>query len=129
MEQRKKSIGNNVYLVTQLDAISALKVQTKLIKILGAGIFSLVGNEKKTKEKLAEIVPMLMDNFDDEIVNDLILSLYDRNVFIEKEGNPVKVDFATHFAGKPMEMWKVTGFILEANFTMGESLESDLPTT
>jgi hypothetical protein len=129
MEQKKKSIGTTTYLVTQLDAISALKIQTKLIKILGTGAISLLSEGKDLKEKLADAIPKLMESFDDSLVNELVLSLYERNVLIEKEGTPIKLDFATHFAGKPMEMWQVTKFILEANFSMGESSELDSPIT
>ena len=39
MEQKRKEIDGTIYLVTQMDAVKALKVQTKLIKVLGAGIF------------------------------------------------------------------------------------------
>ena len=129
MEQKEKNIGNSTYLVTQMDAISALKIQTKLIKVLGSGIFSLVGKAEKSEDKLKKIIPALMENFDDEVVNDLVLSLFKKGVFIKVGDHPKVIDFATHFTGKPMEMWQVTAFILEANFSMGESTESDLPIT
>lgn len=128
MEQKKKTIGITTYLVTQIDAVSALKIQTKLIKILGPGVFGLVGG-KPSAEKLKQIIPELMKNFDDEVVNDLVLKLFEKNVFHEVDGKPRVVDFATHFTGKLMEMWKVAAFILEVNFSMGEQLESSLHTT
>ena len=128
-EQKKKVIEGTVYLVTQMDAVSALKVQAKLIKITGEGIFSLIGKEGKTvKEKLAALIPKIMENFDDETVVDLVLSLYKSNVFIEKNSTQKVLDFESYFIVKPMLMWKVTGFILETNFAMGKSKESDLPT-
>lgn len=129
MEQKRKSIGTDIYLVTQMDAISALKIQTKLIKILGPGMFSFVGKGGDIKDKMKSIIPMLMDNFDDELITGLVLSLFEKNIFVERSGQNKVVDFATHFAGKPMEMWKVAAFILETNFSMGESIESSLPTT
>lgn len=117
MEQLSKSIGTSEYLVTQMDAISALKVQTKLIKILGSGITALVGNDKlSTKDKIQKLIPKLMENFDDETINELVLFLFKKNVFIKEGDIPRVVEFATHFTGKPMEMWQVVGFILEANF-------------
>ena len=128
MEQKKKVIGTTTYLVTQLDAVSALKIQTKLIKILGAGVFSMAGTPGDIKEKLKDVLPALMENFDDEIVNELVLSLFARNVFTEIKGVPQVVDFATHFAGKAIEMWKVAGFILETNFSLGELFVSSSPT-
>lgn len=117
MEQKSKSINNTEYLVTQMDAISALKVQTKLIKILGPGILALVGGDKLSiKEKIEKLIPQLMSNFDDTVVNDLVLFLFKKNVFIKEGTLPKVVEFSEHFPGKPMEMWKVVAFILEANF-------------
>ena len=49
MEQKKKTIGTMTYLVTQMDTLSALKIQTKIIKLLGAGIFGLVGKNAADK--------------------------------------------------------------------------------
>ena len=70
-----------------------------------------------------------MNNFDDEVVNEIVLALFEKGVFYEEKGQPLVVDFATHFTGKIMEMWKVAAFILEVNFSMGELLESSLHTT
>ena len=133
MEQKSKIIGTTTYLVTQMDAVSALKVQTKLIKICGAGILSLMGNSidsiSKLKGVAPKIIPMLIENFDDNLVNELVLSLFEKNVFIKRPtGEPQVIDFAIHFSGKAVEMWKVVGFILEANFLPGESARSSSPT-
>ena len=129
MEQKSKSIGTTTYLVTQMDAVRALKVQTKLIKLLGPGALPLMDTSQPIKEKLKALIPALMENFDDELVNDLVLSLFDNGIFTQENGVPKVVDFSTHFIGKPIEMWKVVGFILEANFNMGEFIKSDSPTT
>jgi len=129
VEQKKKIIGTTTYLVTQLDAVSSLKIQTKLIKILGASVLTLAGEEGSIKEKIGSVLPLMVENFDDEVVNDLVLSLFAKNVFTEIKGIPQVVDFATHFAGKAIEMWKVAGFILEANFSLGELLGSSSLTT
>ena len=129
MEQKSKSIGTTTYLITQMDAISALRVQTKIIRIWGSSSAALLDATKPVKEKIAGLLLKLTENFDDELVNTLILSLFKKGVFIEKDGVPKVLDFATHFAGKPFEMWKVVAFILEVNFNMGESSGSDLPTT
>ncbi|GAH63048.1 unnamed protein product [marine sediment metagenome] len=144
MEQKKKQIGNTLYLVTQTDAISALKIQTKLIKILGPGALPMIvkmqgvlGAAKKDKKKVGElakealsiILPAIASSFDDETVNSLVLSLFERGVFTKAGDASIPVEFSTHFVGKPMEMWKVAAFILEVNFASGENIGSDLPTT
>ncbi|RLB85536.1 MAG: hypothetical protein DRH26_18210, partial [Deltaproteobacteria bacterium] len=127
MEQKSKSIGTTVYLVTQMDALRALKVQTKLIRLLGKGALPLLDTKISAKEKLAALIPKLMESFDDELVNSLVLDLFSKGVFTQDNGVPKVVDFSTHFAGKPFEMWKVVGFIMEVNFNMGELSKSDLP--
>jgi len=141
MEQKSKSIGTTTYLVTQMDAVRALKVQTKLIKLLGPGALPLMDTSQPIKEKLKALIPALMEkeklkalipalmeNFDSDLVNDLVLSLFDKGIFIQVGDVPKVVDFSTHFAGKPFEMWKVVAFIMEVNFNMGELSGSDLPT-
>ena len=81
-------------------------------------------------EIMAEnVIEFTDDNFDDEVVNRFVLSLFDSQVFTEKGGKPRVVDFSTHFAGKVVEMWKVVAFILETNLMPGESLRSSSPTT
>jgi len=128
MEQKSKSIGNTIYLVTQMDAIRSLKVQTKLIKILGPGAIQLLDRDKPIKDKLSELVPKLMEKFDADLVNELVLSLFDKGVFTQIGGVPKVLDFSTHFAGKPFEMWKVVAFIMEVNFDLGELSGSNLHT-
>jgi len=133
-DQERKVIGTETYLVTKMDAISALQVQTKLIKLLGPGVIALLGKETSVKDKIELLVPKLMENFDDTLVNTIIKDLFAIGVFIEvdvpgSDPIPKKVDFAQHFRGRIMEMWKVAMFILEVNFASGESLESLLPTT
>jgi hypothetical protein len=128
VEQQSRLIGDETYYVTQLDAISSLKIQTKLIKILGKSAISLL-NGKNIQDKLQDVILSIAENFDDEVVNQFVLSLFDKNIFIKKNGHLSTVEFQTHFAGKPLDMWKVAGFILEVNFSLGELIGSTLPTT
>lgn len=127
MEQKRKSIGTTTYLVTQMDAVRALTVQAKLVKILGAGVFSAIESfadgdlsKEKLNSLLSTILPKIVENFDDELAVNFVLSLFETGIFIDVNGVPKVVDFATHFIGKPAEMWKVVAFILETNFSMGE---------
>ncbi len=138
IEQKRKEIDGTVYLVTQMNGIKALKIQTKLVSILGMSVVDILtkpglGNVTDVSQKvILDNIGLLVENFDDEKVNSLVLSLFESGVFIEttvKEGEkvgqkiPTPLNFETHFAGSPMEMWKVVGFILEANFMPGESVE------
>ncbi len=121
-EQKQKTIGTTIYAVTQMGAVRSLKVQAKLIKILGQSIFKLVGaGEVDVQKTLELLIPPLMDNFDDKEVSDLVLSLFSEGVFLVEGEHKSVLDFDLHFAGKPFDMWKLAGFILEANFMSGKS--------
>lgn len=134
LKQEKKVIGDTKYLVTQMDGIRALQAQTKLIKILGPAVASVVTggslDMKIMKEVLFKELPNILSRFDDDLVNKFVLSLFAHGVFKEgKGGHPEIVDFEVEFGGKINEMWKVALFILEVNFFAGKSIASVLPTS
>jgi len=134
LEQKNRVIGNTKYLVTQMTGIEALKAQTKLVKILGPAVASIVTggklDMKLIKEKLFEELPNILSKFDDSFVSEFVLSLFAHGVFkADKNGHPEKIDFDMEFAGNINEMWKVALFILEVNFFAGKSIMSSLPTT
>ena len=120
MKEQVKVINNTTYRVTQLNALKALQIQAKLLKILGPALGDLKGAKKVTKEDVKERITTaifsLIEKFDDDVVVGLIISLFDENVLYEHEGQPVKVSFDMHFTGKIAEMWKVAMFVLEVNF-------------
>ena len=120
MEQKRKVIDDIEYAVTQMDAFSGLKIQTKLLKLLGKGAIALINDKKPMKEKINDLVPLILENFDDQLANEIVSELFRKDVFVIKEGKPSVVDFSTHFRGYPFRIWKVVGFILETNFSMGE---------
>jgi len=125
MEQKRKVINGTTYLVNQMPGTRALRTQTRLISLLGKGIFEVLGKGKMKKaDEMLEALAPILDNFDDEKAYTFVLSLFENGVFIEKDADGVKVpislDFENDFVGKVMDMWKVVGFILEANFATGK---------
>lgn len=128
LEQKSITIGTTEYRVTLMDAVSALKVQTKLVKLLGHGAVSLIGSTENAQEKVKQLIPLLMDNFNDELVNEIVLMLFEKGVFIAQGEFSKKLDFSNHFIGNPLDMWKLAGFIIGANFGLGEQFESILRT-
>ncbi len=130
MEQKRKEINGTTYLVTQMPGTAALRAQARLVSLLGKGIFEVLGKGSvkdlmKNQEKMMEALTPILENFDDEKAVTFVLSLFDKGVFIEKsteEGKkvPIPIDFETAFVGKTMDMWKVVGFILQANFSQGK---------
>lgn len=118
MEQKSREINGTTYKVTQMDALTALSVQAKLVKILGPA-FGEVANGA-TRETIVKAVAKLTENFDDENVVALIQKLFAKNIFEEVvvEGTPINkpIEFNTYFSGKTLDIWLVTFFILEVNF-------------
>lgn len=118
MEQRSKEINGVTYKVTTMDAITALSVQAKLIKLLGNSFGELSGGANQ--ESIKKAISKLAENFDDEKVVSLVTKLFSKNVFYVQvaEGHPIDrpIDFGTYFSGKTMDMWSVLLFILEVNF-------------
>lgn len=137
LEQKKKVINGTTYAVTQLGAIAALKIQTKLLRIVGPGIAGLDVEElkgsgdlqQKFMSTIMKILPEMFATFDDAVVNSLIEDLFESNVFVMEGATPTVLDFDDHFVGKPLDIWKVARFILEVNFASGKSLGSNSHTT
>jgi hypothetical protein len=126
IEQKRKEINGTTYLVNQMGGTRALKVQTKLVGLLGRGILEVLekGGANNPKEIITALLPVL-DNFDDEKAFSFVEFMFSGGgLFIEKRDGdikvPVSLDFEKDFIGKPFEMWKVLGFILEANFAAGK---------
>lgn len=119
MKQESKEINGVTYKVTTMDALTALSVQTKLIKILGGSFGELTGGADK--ESIAKAISKLTDNIDDHNVVTLITKLFDKGVFYVKvaDGHPIDtpIEFNTYFSGKTADMWLVALFILEVNFS------------
>ena len=125
MEQKRKVINGTTYLVNQMPGTRALRTQTRLISLLGKGIFEVLGKGKMSKaEDMLDALAPILDNFDDEKAYSFVMYLFESGVFIEKEADgikvPISIDFEKDFVGKIMDMWKVVGFILEANFATGK---------
>jgi len=119
MKQESKTINGVTYKVTTMDALTALSIQSKLIRILGGSFGELSGGADKDSVKKA--ISKLTDNIDDHNVISLITKLFEKGIFYVKvaEGHPIDtpVEFNTYFSGKTTDMWLVALFILEVNFS------------
>ena len=118
MKQESKNINGVTYKVTTMDALSALSVQTKLIKLLGGSFGELTGGANK--ETISNAIAKLTENFDDERVVSLIVKLFEKGIFYvdTKSGTAIDtpLEFSSYFAGKTADMWLVAMFILQVNF-------------
>ena len=137
IEQKSKTIKGITYLVNQFDGVKGLEVQTTLLKLLSPILPNIKTVENIKSFKIKSFKDMkgifnAISNFNDKELNNFILSLFDDGVFVEKniKGHkmPERIDFAEHFRGKPLDIWPVAWFILEANFDLGELNLSSLRT-
>lgn len=119
MNQESKEINGVTYKVTTMDALTALSVQAKLVKILGGSISELIGGANK--ESIPKAIAKLTENIDDRNVVSLITKLFEKGVFYVNVKDGVAIDtpveFNTYFAGKTGDMWLVAMFILQTNFS------------
>ena len=131
-EKHEKEINGITYVVETMDGVSALKAQTKLIKILGSGATKLKAGNLQLKDKdgkpdikaIIDLLSPILDNFDDDAVSGFVLSLFAKGVFIRgtADGQKInrKIDVANDFSGKVNDLWQVAAFIIGVNFGLGE---------
>lgn len=119
MKQETKVINGVTYKVTTMDALTALSVQAKLLKLLGGSFSELTGGADK--ESISKAIAKLTDNIDDHNVVSLITKLFEKGVFYVEVTNNTEInkpiDFNSYFAGKTGDMWLVAMFIIQTNFS------------
>jgi len=119
MKQETKVINGVTYKVTTMDALTALSVQAKLLKLLGGSFSELTSGANK--ESISKAIAKLTDNIDDHNVVSLVTKLFEKGVFYNKVTDGVAVDipidFNSYFAGKTGDMWLVAMFIIQTNFS------------
>ena len=117
MKQESKEINGVTYKVTTMDALTALSVQAKLVKLLGGSFSELTGGADK--DSISKAIAKLTDNIDDHNVVSLITKLFEKGVFYSKVKDGVAIDtpieFNSYFAGKTGDMWLVAMFIIQTN--------------
>ena len=117
MKQESKEINGVTYKVTTMDALTALSVQAKLVKLLGGSFSELTGGADK--DSISKAIAKLTDNIDDHNVVSLITKLFEKGVFYSKVKDGVAIDtpieFNSYFAGKTGDMWLVAMFIIQPN--------------
>lgn len=135
-KQKSKEIDDTTYLVTQMSAVDALKVQTRLLKLIGPSVSKIKAPTGKAFDASAmmEIIEPLLEKVDDTYLFETIMMLFENGVMLQGKTDqgqfiPVPLDFKDHFAGKPLTMWKVVWFILDVNFNLGKLMTLSLPIT
>lgn len=118
IETKEKIINGSTYSVTQLPARRALRLQAKLVKLLGpaaSAIFVASGDLDTADQAIPKAVASLASQLDDKNFDQLVLELLQGQARINgKEITEHVLDM--EFAGKLNELFLLLGFVLEVNF-------------
>lgn len=118
IETFEKQINNSTYMVTQLPARRALKLQAKLLKLLGPAASELFLAAAKDIHNADSAIPkaisLLVNELDDKTFDVFIMEMIQG---VRKDGielNEKTVDI--EFAGKLNELFLVVQYVLEVNY-------------
>lgn len=118
IETKEKVIGSSNYAVTQLPARRALRLQAKLVKLLGPAvstIFVATGDLDSADQSIPKAITALASQLDDKTFDQLILDLLQGQV--RKNGKEITEQVLDlEFAGNLNELFLVLSFVLEVNF-------------
>ena len=117
IETKDKVIGESNYSVTQMPAMRAVKLQAKLLKLVGPSFAAMVasGDKENPDSCLPLAVGLLVDKLNADELEKLVLELC---TGVRKDGAELtksKIDL--DFAGNLNELYLVLQFVLEANFS------------
>lgn len=113
IETKEKSIKESVYSVTQMTAIRALKMQSRLLKLAGPSFAAMIASGEDTS--IPQALNLLTERLDEKTFENLVLDLLQG---VRKDGEELtrsKIDF--DFAGNLNELFLVLQFVLEVNFS------------
>jgi hypothetical protein len=117
IEVKEKNIGEAKYMVTQMPAMRAVRMQARLLKLLGPSFAAIVAsNDKDNPDScLTMAVSLLVEKLDEKTFETLVLDLLQG---VRKDGAELtreKIDL--DFAGKLNDLYLVMQFVLEVNFS------------
>ncbi len=119
IETRDEEINGSVYTVTQMTARRALKMQARLIKLLGPSISQIFVSANDTSSNADNAIPkaisLLSDQLDEKTFEQLVLDLMQG---VRKDGHELRPEIIDmEFAGNLNTLFLVLKFILEVNFS------------
>lgn len=120
IETKEQVIGNSTYQVTQLPAMRALRMQSKLLKLLGPSFAQMLVKSKEDKDDdevdqcLPLAVSLLVNQLEEKTLENLVLELTQG---VRKDGYELKKEIIDlEFAGNLNELFMLLKFILEVNY-------------
>lgn len=120
IETKEKLIDGDTYMVSQFPGRRAIKIQIRLVKLLGPAVASLVAGSKGLDDSialsnLADAVARLGAALDPDDFESLVMELLSMT---RKNGREIgsQAAFDAEFTGKLTTVYKVLAFVLEVNF-------------
>lgn len=118
IETFTKIICENEYMVTELPARRALRLQTKLVKLIGPSAALMVTAVSKDESSADDCIPqcvaLLVNQLDEKTFDQFVVEMLQQ---VRKNGmelNEKTID--TEFAGNLNELFLVLQYVLEVNF-------------
>ena len=118
IETFEKVIGGSNYMITQLPARRALKLQAKLLKLIGPSASLLFAAAAKDLDSADDSIPqavrLLAEQLDDKTFDALVMEMIKG---VRKEGHEIdERNIDMEFAGNLNELFLVLQYVLEVNF-------------
>lgn len=117
IQTKDKTIGDSVYSVTQMPGLTALRMQSKLMRILGPSFAQMVSSAgtKNLDAGFAPAVSLLVNQLDPDTFETLVKDLMKG---VRKNGQEITAGILNlDFAGNLNELFQVLQFVLEVNYS------------
>ena len=118
IKTQEKIIDDINIMVTEMPAMRALRLQTKLFKIIGSPFAELlkIKNDDSDSENncFSKAITILSQNLDENEFENLVLSLC---LCVRANGHEMNKGYIDiHFAGKLNTIFKIIAFVIEVNY-------------
>lgn len=117
IETLEKDICGSVYAVTQMTALRAVRMQARLIKLLGPSVATLFSSSSldEAESSFSKAVSLLSENLDEMTFEKLVIDLLQG---VRKNGIELtKPVIDIEFAAKLNELFLALQYVLEVNFS------------
>lgn len=119
METRERSIGGHSYRVTQFPGRMGLRLQVRLVKLLGPAVGTLAADGNVMDAQIdggmiGKAVGLLADRLEEDAVEKLVVELLSGTRRDGGELGGAQIDLA--FAGHYGELLQVLAFVIEVNY-------------
>jgi hypothetical protein len=116
IETKSKEIGKHTYSVTPLTAKKAYKLLTKILKIVGPGVGTIVDG-RSADGLVGQLIGQITERLDETAVEQIVdMLIAQTTVRMDGRDVPVEKIFDVHFVGKMSELMRVLAFALEVQY-------------